>query len=603
MISSKKIDIIAVLLIALVLVGIVCAMFAEKSNSDKKRSNTYAYSDLHKVTVTDNDYYIGYDEKKSVKIELNGTSAESSSNNVEIDGGDIIIRAGGIYVISGTLDNGTVTVDNSDGAEVVLIFNGVNITSSDFSALYIKQSEKTVISLVPETENCLTDGDSYSEDKQQDGKPSAALYSKDNVVINGSGSLTVNGNHKDGIKANDNLIITEGNITIIAAEDGVDVNDYVAFIGASINVKAGNDCIKCKNDDEKQGFIAVENSNFTLVGDGDGMSASTAVYLNEVTADITTGGGSENAAQKQSGFGFFGINNHEEKEKSTKGIKAGTNICINGGAFTVDSCDDAIHSDNDVTIEGGTFEISSGDDAIHSDLNLVLNPEKINIEKCYEGLEGAYVTINGGEISIISQDDGINATGENSVGMGMPCMHTEEVKAEEDDIWLTVNGGHIYIETSGDGFDSNGSALINGGFLEIYGPEDNGNGSVDVGDGGYVFIINGGEMLAAGSSGMAENPSELSSQRSVSFYLDEYYPSGSKISLKDDNGNDVIMGTSNKKFNWVSISTENITEGVSYTLVVDNDTVMSVTSDAIISTAGSNIKGRLPGGERSRIQR
>lgn len=161
----------------------------------------------------------------------------------------------------------------------------------------------------------------------------------------------------------------------------------------------------------------------------------------------------------------------------------------------------------------------------------------------------------------------------------------------------------IYIETSGDGFDSNGSALINGGFLEIYGPEDNGNGSVDVGDGGYVFIINGGEMLAAGSSGMAENPSELSSQRSVSFYLDEYYPSGSKISLKDDNGNDVIMGTSNKKFNWVSISTENITEGVSYTLVVDNDTVMSVTSDAIISTAGSNIKGRLPGGERSRIQR
>lgn len=597
MISSKKFDLIAILLIALVLVGIVCAMFLPKAAITGHSTGEFTYSELHTVNITDDDYYTTYTDAFVSKITLKGVSAETNSHNVKIDGSNVTILGGGVYVISGTLDDGNVVVDSADGAEVRLILNGAKITSSDFSALYIKQSAKTVISLVPGTESSLTDGASYNELKLEDGKPSAVIYSKDDLVINGSGSLVVNGNYQDGIKANDVLKITEGNITITAKDDGINANDYIAALAVSLNITSGGDSVKCEHESEEKGFIAFEGTTLSLISEGDGISASSALYMNNTTTNITSGGGSQNADTRGGmggGFGgrggFGGGQTTANDTVSTKAIKAGTNIVINGGNFTLDSKDDSLHSDNNLTIESGAFVVSSGDDAIHAELNLVLNPESIDIIKCYEGLEGAYITINGGDINIISGDDAINASGENSTGgMGMMRggMHGGEEKTSEEDIWLTVNDGHIYIETSGDGFDSNGSAVINGGYLEIYGPENSGNGSIDVGDGGYVLIMNGGSMLAVGSSGMAEHPTDSSPQQSLTFYLDETYSAGKSISVIDSNGNEIISGNSNKKFNWICMSTETLTEGETYTLVIDGDEVSDITANGSFAQTGT----------------
>lgn len=593
MINSKKFDLIAILLTALVLVGVVCAMFLPKATV----TGEFEYSDLHTVNITDDDYYTTYTDAFVSKITLKGTSAETNSHNVEIDGSVVTILGGGVYVIAGTLDDGSIVVDSADGAEVRLVLNGANITSSDFSVLYIKQSAKTVISLVPGTESNLTDGAFYNETKLEDGKPTAALYSKDDLVINGSGSLAVNGNYQDGIKANDTLKITEGTITINAVDDGINTNDYIAALAANINVTSGGDSIKCKHENKEKGFVAFEGTILSLTSEGDGISASSALYMNNTITNITSGSGSQNGSTHSGmggGFGgrggMGGVQTVTTDTVSAKAIKAGTNIIINGGSFALDSKDDSIHSDGNVTIDGGMFEISSGDDAVHADLNLVLNPESMDITECYEGLEGAYVTINGGDISIISSDDGINATGENSansMGGGMMNMHRSEEKNADEDIWLTVNGGHIYIETSGDGFDSNGSAVINGGFLEIYGPENDGNGSIDVGDGGYVLIMNGGSMLAVGSSGMAEHPTENSPQQSLAFYLEETYSADSSISVIDSSGNEIISGTSNKKFNWICISTENIVESETYTLIVNGSEIMKITANGSFAFSGS----------------
>lgn len=594
MISSKKIDLIAILLTALVLVFTVCAMFLPDTVLTGNAAGNFVYSDLHTVTITENDYYTTYVESSVAKINLKGDYATTGSRNVEIDGSNVTILGGGVYVLSGTLTDGSIIVDSSDGAEVKLVFNGADITSSDFSALYIKQSAKTVLSLVEGTENSLTDASSYNEEKQEDGKPAAALYSKDDLVINGTGSLVINGNYQDGIKVNDTLKITQGEITINAVDDGINVNDYIMALDVGLAITSGGDSIKCEHEDEEKGFIAFESTTLSIISESDGIYASSALYMNNTDTQITSGGGSENASSSHGGMGMgghggFGGNQFSNDTASTKAIKAGTNIVINGGTFALDSADDSLHSDADVTIENGVFTISSGDDAIHAEKNLVLNPESIDISKCYEGLEGAYITINGGDITIISSDDGINATGENSTGgMGMIMgAHGGEAKTSDEDIWLTVNGGHIYIETSGDGFDSNGSAVINGGFLEIYGPENSGNGSIDVGDGGYVLIMNGGSLLAVGSSGMAEHPTENSPQQSLTFYLDEAYSAGSSISVKDSNGNEIISGNSNKKFDWICMSTESITDGETYTLIINGNEITDVTANGSFTSTGS----------------
>ena len=199
---------------------------------------------------------------------------------------------------------------------------------------------------------------------------------------------------------------------------------------------------------------------------------------------------------------------------------------------------------------------------------------------------------------IKANDDGINASGENSNGgmMMPPGMRGGEEKTAEEDIWLTVNDGHIYIETSGDGFDSNGSAVINGGFLEIYGPENSGNGSIDVGDGGYVLIMNGGSLLAAGSSGMAEHPTENSPQQSLTFYLEENYEAGSTIKISDSAGNEIVSGTSNKRFNWICISTSSLIDGETYTLFINEAETATITANGGFASSGTRNGGF--GGEK-----
>lgn len=599
MISSNKINVIAILLIALVTGVLVYAILFPDSVVTARTAGTVSYDDIHEINITDDDYYTVYTETSAAKINLLGETAETNSPNVEIDEGTITILGGGIYVLSGSLDDGSIIVDSADDAAVKLFFNGVNVISSDFSAVYVKQAGKTIISLVPGTENTLSDGGSYDEEKVKDGKPSAALYSKDDLTINGSGTLTINGNYKDALKANDTLKITEGSLSINAADNGINTNDYIAALDVNINIVSGGDGIKCDGESEEKGFIVFEGTSVSIESGEDGISASSALFMNDMETNIVSGGGYENAAKKSNSpfdadRSFFGamrsLSDSSEDSSSTKAVKAGTDISINGGSFTLNSADDCLHSDSTITIEGGAFSLSSGDDAVHSDKKLVLNPESINILTCVEGLESAYITINGGNIIILSDDDGINATGENSQS-GFGGFDGSEEKIDESDMYLTINGGNIYIETSGDGIDSNGSAVINGGFIQVFGPENDGNASIDVGDGGYALVINGGTLFAAGSSGMAEQPSKSSLQNSAVFYLEESYDAESQISLTDSSGSEIISGVSNKKFNWFCISADSLNQGETYYLSIDGEKAAEITLDSVSSVYGNKSGG------------
>ncbi len=589
MISSKRITAVSALLTALALFFTVYMMI--KGGTLCNGGGTVRYSDAHIASFSPEDYHTDYSSSAFETITLTGGTAVSDSKSVSVNGGEITVMGGGVYVLSGELTDGIIIVDSDDGAEVRLVLNGVSVTSADFSALYIKQCAKTVISLADGTENSFSDGESYSEEKLEDGKPSAAVYSKDDLTVNGSGSLTVTGNYEDGIKVNDIFRITGGTLRVTAADDGVNVNDYIAASGAVLEVTSGGDAVKCENESEEKGFIAFEDISVNISSGGDGIYASSAVYANETAAVITSGGAAA-APVKSSGMrSFMSESVTNENEQSTKALKAGTDIIINGGSYTLDSADDSIHSDGDVSISGGSFTIASGDDAVHAEGNAEAAPESMDITLCNEGIEGAYVTINGGDISIVSNDDAINAVGMNASdapGRTAPGgMTGNEAKTEDDDIYLTINGGSIYIETSGDGIDSNGSAVINGGSVEIYGPDNSGNGSIDVGDGGYVLMMNGGSLTAAGSSGMAEYPYSGSVQSSLVFYLDETYAAGSEISVCGSSGNEIISGVPAKNFDFVCVSVPDIEQGETYTLYINGTEIASLDASGTVSVSGS----------------
>ena len=355
---------------------------------------------------------------------------------------------------------------------------GADITCSDSAPLYIISAPKVVVTLADGTSNSLTDGTAYVLDDEEEEEPNAALFSKSDLTINGGGSLTVTANYKNGIQSKDGLYITGGMVTVDAANNGIKGKDCVVISGGTVTVTAGGDGIRATNDgDAGLGYVAIEGGNIDVTAGEDGIQAATNVYMSAGTVTVSSGGGSGNSSTAEGGtWGTWGgqrggmmeqdgmqaMTQETESEGSAKGVKATVDITITGGTLTIDSSDDAIHSNGSVTIETGALALASGDDGIHADATLTINGGDILVSKSYEGIEGAVMTINGGTIRITASDDGINVAGGND-GSSVDGRPGQNEFQSSGNNFLYLNGGYIYINATGDGIDVNGSVYMTGG--------------------------------------------------------------------------------------------------------------------------------------------
>ena len=271
---------------------------------------------------------------------------------------------------------------------------------------------------------------------------------------------------------------------------------------------------------------------------------------------------------------------------SMKGLKSGSGLVVYGGAFTLDTADDSLHTDGDCTINGGSFTLSSGDDGIHADGALTVNDGSIAIVKSYEGLEGASITINGGDIDVTASDDGLNASGGND-GSGRDGR--DDMFATDATAWISIAGGHLTVDADGDGIDSNGNLVVTGGSTVVRGPVNSGNGALDFAGTG---TITGGTVIALGASGMALNFGGDSTQASVLVTLSGTV-SGA-ITLSDAEGNVLLAAENGKSYNSAVFSSPELAVGGTYT-VTAGEISTDVTLDSLVSGGGSN---RMGGGMR-----
>ncbi len=280
------------------------------------------------------------------------------------------------------------------------------------------------------------------------------------------------------------------------------------------------------------------------------------------------------------------------------GIRGKDSVRIAGGSIFINSGADGIKSTNDtdngkgyVYIENGSVSVNSGDDGIHATKYLIVDNGYIKIEKSQEGIEAPIITINNGIISVNSSDDGINA------GTGVATSNTPRpggmMDADENCI-LTINGGDVYVNAGGDGIDSNGYVYINGGYLVVDGPTSSGNGALDAGLG---FVVKGGEALALGSSGMAENFGSKSTVNSISYFLSNTYPSGSIVTIVDSDDKPIFEHTSVKKFSHIAAVSSSFNIGEQYKIYIDDELIDEV---LITSTVTSNRASTGPNGSMQR---
>lgn len=571
---KKTKRLLSLLLCAVLLVGMLCACRnntdSGDTTGDTQTSSNEAVQAVLDMSVAEPDL------TNATQITLSDTDINISGSGAEENDGTVTVTEGGTYVFSGTLSSGRVVV-NAPDKEVTVVLSGADITCSYSSPLYVYKSSSTTVYLLKDTENKLTDGENYTYSdgysSSEDEEPNACFYSKSDLVIAGAGSLTVNANFNNGITGKDTLRIDSASITVTAKNHGINGKDCLTLKNAKISVTSGGDALRSTNDsDESLGYITSVNSDLNLVSGEDGMQAETVLTISGGNINIKSGGGSGAKISD---------------DASTKGIKAGKSVAVLDGTFALDCCDDAVHSNGSAAISGGTFAISTGDDGVHADENLKISGGTVNISKSYEGLEGATIDITGGKITIIASDDGINAAGgndESGFGGGM----ARDTFGGSSSYYINISGGTINIDASGDGIDSNGSLTVSGGEIYVSGPTSGGDSALDY-DG--TAQITGGIVIAAGSSGMAQNFGDSSTQGSIMLNYQSF--ASGKISVSDSNGNVLAEYTPSKNYSSVVVSCPGLTKGGTYTVTACGQS-QSVTLDSIIYGSGS-MGGGQPG--------
>lgn len=537
---------------------------SSNDNTDTNIDTTTGNEEDHESSA---DYV--YSSSEAVKIQLNSNSIIiDSANFATIDGSVITINSSGTYLISGTLTNGQIIVNSQDEGTVQLILNNVDISCSTSAPIYIVDAKKAVIILEEGSTNTVKDTNTGSVEE-----PNAAIFSTCDLTIYGSGSLTVQGNNNDAIASKDGLIIKSGTVKVNAVDDGVRGKDYLIIKGGQVTVTSGGDGLKSDNaEDATRGYVSIEGGSISITSGGDAIEAQTDVLVTGGQITETSGGGSSKSSTI-----------------STKGIKGLVSVIISSGTFTLNSADDAIHSNGTITISGGTFSISTGDDAIHADSSIKITAGTIDITKSYEGIESVIITITGGNIHIIASDDGINGAGGNDASgfnPGPGGMPGGDMFAETG-CYCYINGGYIAITALGDGVDVGGAVTMTAGTLIVNGPVDNGNGALDF----TSFKMTGGLLVAVGSSGMAQALTSTSTQYSVLVNFNSAYTAGTLIHIQSSVGTDIITVKPTKQFQSIVVCSPALAKGTTYEIYVGGSCSGTLT-DSIYSggvyTAGTN---------------
>ena len=533
---------------------------------------------------TDRDKEVGYDEDTATAITLSDDASSCDSSSVTISNNTITITDEGTYLLTGSLSDGQVIVD-ADDKKVQLVLDSVNINCDTSAALYVKAADKVFVTLASDSENSLSNTSDFVA--IDDNNIDAVIFSKDDLTLNGSGTLTVTAKYGHGIVSKDDLVITSGTYQITAAKHALSGKDSVRIADGVLTLDAGTDGIHSENtDNDAKGFIYIANGDISITADSDGFDAEETLQVDGGNIEVAAGDDGLHADGD-----LIITDGTINVTKSYEGLE-GMTVTVEDGDISVVSSDDGINAAGDGTSEessqsGTPPEKPDGSDSTedrpeppsgfdkndnssansNSDSNSDSKPA--DLPDGNGGPGGGNGGPGGGDGAPGGGNGGPGGgNGAPGGGNGGPGGGMEEAT---DYNLIQISGGKIYINANGDGIDSNGNLTVTGGEIYVDGPTSGGDGALDCSG---TALISGGTVIAVGSSGMAENFDSSSAQGSMITTVSDSMITGG-ITLTDSEGNTIVSYSPSKEYSSVAISCADLKEGETYTLVA-GDTSTSV---------------------------
>lgn len=406
--KGKKIKIAGVLVLSTMLAITSLAACGTKTKSTSTGSSSSSTSVSTSDMFTKRDLDSSYDESKATKVKLSDSKTTVSGDGAKYSSENgvntVTITKEGTYILSGNL-NGQIVVDTDKTAKVQIVLNGVTISSESTAAIQVKQADKVFLTLAKGSENTLTETGEFASDASStvDG----VIFSKDDLTINGTGTLKISTASGHGVVSKDDLVIASGTIDITSSGHGLQGKDSVRIADGTITINSSNDGIHSENkDDSSLGFVYIKDGTIKITAADDGIHSGNNVTIDGGTITVT---------------------------ESSEGIE-GQNIDINGGKIDVTSSDDGLNaasssSSSDTSTQG--FGGPGGGPGGGGDMSVDKN---------------AYIKITGGEIYISAEGDGVDSNGN-----------------------FEVTGGTLYVEGPSRGgnaaLDFTGTGTISGGVV------------------------------------------------------------------------------------------------------------------------------------------
>ena len=335
------------------------------SSEQEETESSVSSSEDSAYTYSDYELDDSFDRQSAASITLSGSTAQSNGSGVSINNATVTISKEGCYLISGELEDGQIIVDAGDSDKVQLVLDNASIHCSTGSAILVRNADKVKVTLAADSENELSDGTEYQTD---DDNPDAALFSKDDLVINGSGSLTVQGNYKHGIAGNDDLVITGGRLTVNSLSHALRGKDSVAILDGTFVLTSQKDGIHA------EAYLNINGGTTTIAESYEGLEAA-QIHISGGTTQVSSSDDGLNATGGSSfelvdGLLVLKDISSSDTEQTFGGrggmfeVEDNCDITISGGNLTVTTSNgDGIDSNGSLNVSGGTvlvFGSSSG---------------------------------------------------------------------------------------------------------------------------------------------------------------------------------------------------------------------------------------------------